>query len=115
MNGKAQVFINDKFLGNLDGIIEDLFNKQFLAGNLLPSHAMLYCPSCGLVWARILFEHGYGWQAHCVKCRKCKGSGTLDVFPLFNKNLDKWSKQLLIYELMEVDNESRYRGLGRAS
>lgn len=115
MNGKAQVFINDRHMGVLHDVNEDLSNKPFLAGNLLPSHAMLYCPICGAIWARIMFEHGYDWLASCVRCIKCKGSGTLDCFPLFEKNLDKWPKELLTYHLMEVDNESEYRGLGRAS
>lgn len=113
VKGKAQIVLNDRICGTIRNIQEDLY--EYVLPHSTPTHDMLYCPDCGDIWARILYEHGSGWQAHCMKCINCGGVGSLDIFPLFEHSLNNWSRELLLYELTEVNHDAKYSGLWRAS
>jgi formate dehydrogenase maturation protein FdhE len=111
MKGKAAIFVNNKPLGIIENVAQNIWQG---ASRVESEHIFHYCPICGDIWARIIFEFGHGWRAHCVRCIKCNGTGTLDHYPLFKDTLERWPRELLEYELLTVKEDHRWSGFWRA-
>ncbi len=114
--GKVTLFLRDKYIGALSSVVQDLWYREYHDNGryLQPSNTFIYCPDCGDIWFRILFQYGKGWHAACVQCSKC-GKGSIDFFPLFQNEIDKWPRGLLEYELTEVTNDRTEPSFSRAS
>lgn len=100
-------FANERFLGSQ--------SKTLLA---LPSYHF-FCPSCGVVWARIICEPGdyhrieQGWCRNCARANK-HGifDGVIDVY-YFPEYLRDAPKEVLIHNFMQLyDNRLRLDAAG---
>jgi len=101
-------FAEDRFLGSYDGPHSPLPSYHF------------FCPSCGVIWARIVCEPG---DYHRVKdtpwCAKCARTneqgiwdGVIDVH-YFPEYIECAPKQVLIHNFMQLyDNRLRLDGAG---
>ncbi len=101
-------FSNEQFLGSYDGI-----------HSLLPSYHF-FCPSCGVIWARIICEPG---DAHrvvdtpwCTRCARTTPEGiwdgVIDVY-WFPEFVEAAPTPVLIHNFMQLyDNRLRLDAAG---